>query len=109
MRKSPLNRIVNSTADYYLDDIETLVWELSICNTLYSENSRCRKILTSDDSYGNLLYDYLSSFMPMEKIEHISAGNSRFDKVRDEQGGYFSMGPVNTSNRYPPQILVYLF
>lgn len=66
-----MNAILNSTSDYYINELDTLGWELTVCNALAPESSPCRKILRQNDSYGNLLYDYLCDFVPMNKITNI--------------------------------------
>ncbi|MHB8109099.1 MAG: methyltransferase domain-containing protein, partial [Syntrophorhabdaceae bacterium] len=51
--------------------LESLGWELTVCNSLYPENSPLRKILRHDASYGCLLYDYLGEYIPLGIIERI--------------------------------------
>jgi hypothetical protein len=62
---------LNSTKAYHVDQLDTLGWELTVCNALRPEGTPLRKILTRDNSFGYLLYDYLSKVMPMEKITRI--------------------------------------
>ena len=62
---------VNSTADYYQSGEDSLGWELTVSNALYPENSPCRKVLKKAASYGDLLYDPLSLFIPMGKIQNV--------------------------------------
>ena len=61
----------NSTADYYQSGEDSLGWELTVSNALYPENSPCRKVLKKAASYGDLLYDHLSLFIPMGKIQNV--------------------------------------
>jgi hypothetical protein len=61
----------NSTAAYYQSGEDSLGWELTVSNALYPEDSPCRKILKRYASYGDLLYDHLSLFIPMEKVQSI--------------------------------------
>jgi len=63
--------MLNRTDDYYSRAGDSLGWELTVCNALYPEDSPCRKILERDDTYGNLLYDYLGRFIPMGRIVRI--------------------------------------
>jgi hypothetical protein len=63
--------LLNSTKAYHVDQLDTLGWELTVCNALRPEGTPLRKILTRDNSFGYLLYDYLSKVMPMEKITRI--------------------------------------
>jgi hypothetical protein len=62
---------VNSPAGYYKSGEDPLGWELTVSNALYPEDSPCRKILKRPASYGDLLYDHLSLFIPMERVQHI--------------------------------------
>jgi hypothetical protein len=62
---------VNSTADYYRSGEGSLGWELTVSNALYPEDSPCRKVLKKAASYGNLLHDYLSLFIPVERVQNI--------------------------------------
>jgi len=59
---------INSTKEYHLNRLNSLGWELTICNALYPENTPIRRVLTCNDSYGHLLYDYLRKLLPMERI-----------------------------------------
>lgn len=38
---------------------------------LEDSQSRCRKILRKSDTFGNLLYDFLSAVLPMDRIIHL--------------------------------------
>ena len=69
--KGAMNGFISSTSDYYIHGIDTLGWELTVCNALYPANSPCRRILKRNDSYGNLLYDYLGRFLPMGEIRSV--------------------------------------
>lgn len=62
---------INSTDDYYRNEGQSLGWELTVSNALHPENSPCRKILRKGDSYGTLLFEYLSRFLPMDRIERV--------------------------------------
>lgn len=62
---------LNSTKDYHTGSLRSLGWELTICNTLYPEGTPVRKLLTRNESFGRLLYDYLSKFLPMAKVSRV--------------------------------------
>ncbi|MDO9585168.1 MAG: SAM-dependent methyltransferase [Syntrophales bacterium] len=62
---------INSTKAYHTGQLKTLGWELTVCNALYPAQTPLRKILSCNDSFGHLLYDYLSNFMPMKKVKKI--------------------------------------
>jgi len=62
---------VNDTSGYHQGSLETLGWEVTVCNMLHPANSHCRKVLQKADSYGNLLYDFLKDHIPVHAIEKI--------------------------------------
>ena len=62
---------VHSTKEYHVSGLETLGWELTVCNALHPEGSPLRKILRRDASYGALLSDYLRRFIPMESVKSV--------------------------------------
>lgn len=62
---------VNDTSGYHQGPLETLGWEVTVCNMLHPANSPCRKVLQKADSYGNLLYDFLKDHIPVHAIEKI--------------------------------------
>lgn len=62
---------VNDTTDYHLHELDTLGWELTVCNALDPEQSPCRRVLKRNESYGCLLYDYLERFIPMRSLQKI--------------------------------------
>lgn len=67
----PKDYRLNSTKAYHVHQLNTLGWELTVCNALHPEGTSLRKILTRDNSFGHLLYDYLSKYAPMEKITRV--------------------------------------
>jgi hypothetical protein len=62
---------LNSTKAYHLNQMNTLGWELTVCNALYRKDTPLRKLLRRDESYGYLLYDYLGRFIPMGTIRKV--------------------------------------
>lgn len=62
---------LNSTKDYHTGSLRSLGWELTICNALYPEGTPVRKLLTRNESFGRLLYDYLGKFVPMAKVSRV--------------------------------------
>jgi hypothetical protein len=62
---------LNTTKAYHTNQLNTLGWELTVCNALYPERTPIRKILARNGSYGHLLYDYLNQFLPMKDIKKI--------------------------------------
>lgn len=66
-----MNYKVNDTTDYHVHELDTLGWELTVCNALDPGDSPCRRVLKRNDSYGHLLYDYLGRFIPMQSLRAI--------------------------------------
>lgn len=62
---------LSTTADYHINDLNSLGWELTVCNALYPEASPCRKALQSNASFGVLLYKYLKEKIPFGNIHNI--------------------------------------
>ena len=65
------NYTLNSTKAYHVNQLNTLGWELTVCNALYPEGTPVRKLLSRNGSFGHLLYDYLSQFIPMENVSQV--------------------------------------
>jgi len=66
-----MNYSINTTKDYHIKHMNTLGWELTLCNALYREGTPIRKILERNDSFGCLLYDYLSLYVPMNDVKKV--------------------------------------
>ncbi|MFH0974919.1 MAG: SAM-dependent methyltransferase [Spirochaetota bacterium] len=62
---------LNTTIAYHTEKLNTLGWELTVCNSLQPENTPLRKILFNNQSYGNLLYEFLSQFIPLKEIKKV--------------------------------------
>jgi len=62
---------LNKTDYYHKYKLNSLGWEVTISAMLENPQSPCRSILRKDDSFGNLLYDFLSKAIPMGTISHI--------------------------------------
>ena len=52
-------------------DLNSLGWELTVCNALYPEDSPCRNVLQTKNSFGVQLYRYLEKLIPLKKIHNI--------------------------------------
>lgn len=66
-----MNYILNCTADYHREHIDTLGWELTMCNSLELPDSPCRMLLEHPDSYGNILYDFLAGSIPVGDVAKV--------------------------------------
>ena len=62
---------LNNTDNYHINDLNSLGWELTVCNALYPENSPCRKVLQTQNSFGVQLYRYLEKLLPLKNIHSI--------------------------------------
>jgi hypothetical protein len=62
---------LSTTDSYHRQDLNTLGWELTICNSLYPAGTPIRQVLLRDASYGQFLYDHLQRFIPFEKITSV--------------------------------------
>lgn len=72
-----MDYLLNCTADYHINGLDTLGWELTMSNSLELPESPCRTLLHHPDSYGNLLYDFLAGAMPpgsVRKVLEIGGG-----------------------------------
>jgi len=63
--------VLNSTKAYHEGQLNTLGWELTVCNALYPEGTPLRKLLVRNESFGRLLYGYLSKFVPMSNVSRV--------------------------------------
>jgi len=66
-----MNYFINSTANYHQQDLNSLGWELTVCNSLEPVNSPCRKILSSPHSFGEHLYSFLKEIIPVDEIRSV--------------------------------------
>jgi len=62
---------INDTSSYHIHDLNTLGWELTLCNSLEPENSPIRALLEKNTSFGNLLFDFLSRHLPLEEAKSV--------------------------------------
>ncbi len=62
---------LNTTQEYHRQDLESLGWELTVCNALNPDNTPIRRILKVDGSYGCLLYDYLREHIPLAIMDRV--------------------------------------
>jgi len=63
-----MSYFINSTAKYHQQDLNSLGWELTVCNSLEPVNSPCRRVLASPDSFGQHLYNFLKEIIPLDDI-----------------------------------------
>jgi hypothetical protein len=63
-----MSYFINSTANYHQEHLNSLGWELTVCNCMEPVNSPCRRILTSPYSFGQHLYNFLKEIIPLDDI-----------------------------------------
>jgi len=62
---------INSTEDYHINEIESLGWELTVCNMLQDEESAARSILKKDQTFGKHLIDFLKKNIKIKKVKNV--------------------------------------
>jgi len=62
---------LNTTDGYYAREIESLGWELTVCNMLARPESPCRGVLRVNASYGALLADFLATLVPLASCSSV--------------------------------------
>lgn len=62
---------INSTADYHQHELNSLGWELTVCNALEPADSPCRSLLATPSSFGHNLSLFLNNIFPFDKIRTV--------------------------------------
>jgi hypothetical protein len=62
---------INSTEEYHQRELDSLGWELTVCNSLHSPDSPCRKVLRHNRSFGESLHSHLSTFIDFNEIRSV--------------------------------------
>ncbi len=62
---------INSTADYHRHDLNSLGWELTVCNALEPADSPCRPLLSAPASFGHNLSLFLKKIFPFDEIRTV--------------------------------------
>ena len=62
---------LNTTDEYHRNELDSLGWEVTLSVMLEDEESPCRRVIKKPDSFGNLLYDFLSTVLPMDGISRV--------------------------------------
>lgn len=61
-----------NTTEYYLEHkLDSLAWEITLSVMLEDPRSLCRTVLKKGDTFGNLLFDFLSTIIPMSRIRRL--------------------------------------
>jgi len=62
---------INDTTSYHRYGMKTLGWELTVCNSLEETESPCREVIHKKCSFGDLLYEHLASYIPINTVSAI--------------------------------------
>ena len=62
---------LNTTEGYHVNRLNSLGWELTVCNALYPKSSPCRNVLLSKDSFGVQLYHFLKKLIPLHEMHNV--------------------------------------
>ena len=62
---------LNTTDSYHKYKLDSLGWEITLSIMLEDPRSPCRDILKKSDSFGDLLYDFLSTAIPIDRIQQL--------------------------------------
>jgi hypothetical protein len=62
--------LLNTTEEYHTKELNSLGWELTVCNALYPENSPCRGVLKNKASLGVNLYHFLDRNISFENVRN---------------------------------------
>jgi hypothetical protein len=71
MRDMTTHYKINDTSAYHRNRLNTLGWELTMCNALEDPASPCREVIQKNDTFGMLLTDFLSTIFPLDAISSI--------------------------------------
>ncbi|HNZ10133.1 MAG TPA: class I SAM-dependent methyltransferase [Smithellaceae bacterium] len=63
--------ILNTTNDYHIRTLNTLGWELTLCNALHPEDSPCRRVLKNRESFGTQLFHSLEKIIPFDRLKNV--------------------------------------
>lgn len=62
---------LNTTDGYHKNMLDSLGWEVTLSVMLEDERSPCRSVIRRPDTFGNLLYDFLSNVLPMDSVRRV--------------------------------------
>ncbi|MBN1473099.1 MAG: class I SAM-dependent methyltransferase [Syntrophaceae bacterium] len=62
--------LLSTTENYHTKELNSLGWELTVCNALYPKNSPCRQILKNKASLGVNLYHFLKKYISFEDVRN---------------------------------------
>ena len=66
-----MDYFLNTTDEYHRHALETLGWELTVCNSLQPKESPCRLLLRSNASFGKHLFEFLERHLPLISLKRV--------------------------------------
>ncbi len=80
---------LNQTEQYHKHDMDDLMWEVTVCNSIEPETSPVRQILEQNRTYGEQLAGYLFNFIPRKCCNSVmEVGGGYGYLMRDLLGHY---------------------
>ncbi|MDD1753925.1 MAG: class I SAM-dependent methyltransferase [Methanotrichaceae archaeon] len=62
---------LNKTDGYHKYELDSLKWEITLSVMLEDPGGPCRSVLVKSDSFGNLLYDFIATVIPMDRVRYL--------------------------------------
>lgn len=66
-----MSYFLNQTEHYHKNDMDHLMWEVTVCNSIEPETSPVRQILAQNCTYGEHLAAYLFNFIPKKCCNNV--------------------------------------
>jgi hypothetical protein len=65
------NILINDTSEYHRNEIDSLGWEVTICNMLEQRSSIVQNVLKKQGTFGNLLLDHIEKYYSQHSIKQV--------------------------------------
>lgn len=91
---------VSETSGYHAGGLDSLGWEMTVCNALEREDGPCRKILSHNASYGKQLLRFLSLAIPKCHLVTIMKSCATLLKTCSSMNICFYDGKIPSAARY---------
>jgi len=62
---------LNKTNGYHKYELDSLKWEITLSVMLEDPQGPCRSVILNSESFGNLLYDFICTVIPMDRVRHL--------------------------------------
>ncbi len=103
---------LNQTEQYHKNDLNDLMWEVTVCNSIETESSHLKQILVKNCTYGEQLFDYLFHLIPKKhcnKVMEVGGGYGFLmrDLLRNAQGMRNAQGIKSTMVDISPTMMAF--